>query len=263
MNLKDFTKQLLLYSGKSISETTEIIHLERFIEKFKPKPVGVNLIRIGGDGDGAYLLPDDFLGISTCFSPGVDIKSTFEEELANRYGINSFMVDYSVSKPSVENKLLNFDKRFLGNKNDDKYIRLEEWVNNNAKDNTELILQMDIEGAEYEVIIDTPSEIFKKFRIMAIEFHFLDMIFNKSAFRVVEAVFDKICSDFTVAHIHPNNSRPIFYKSNIAIPELLEFTFLRNDRVKMSSEKLTFPHELDQPSVPRRPSRHLPKCWWS
>ena len=44
---------------------------------------------------------------------------------------------------------------------------------------------MDIEGAEYEVIIDTPSAIFKKFRIMAIEFHFLDTLFNKNAFKIV------------------------------------------------------------------------------
>jgi hypothetical protein len=97
---------------------------------------------------------------------------------------------------------------------------------------------------------------------MAIEFHFLDMMFNKNAFKMVEAVFDKLSSDFTVAHIHPNNSRPIINKNSIDIPELLEFTFLRNDRVELSLEKLKFPHALDEQCVPHRPSRHLPKCWW-
>ena len=82
---------------------------------------------------------------------------------------------------------------------------------------------MDIEGAEYGVIIDTPSEIFKKFRIMVIEFHSLDIIFSKNAFKMVEAVFDKLSNDFTVAHIHPNNSRPIINKGSIGIPELLEW----------------------------------------
>jgi len=263
MNLRDLLRQLFLTSGKSITDATDIKDLERFIEKFRPKPVGKNLIRIGGKGDGGYLLPDDLSGISACFSPGVDITSTFEEELAEKYGINSFMVDFSVEKPPIENKLFHFDKKFLGNKNDDKFIRLEDWVKNSFNDNSDLLLQMDIEGAEYEVIIDTPREVFKKFRIMAIEFHFLDIIFNKNAFKMVEAVFEKLSNDFTVAHIHPNNSRPIINKQLIDIPELLEFTFLRNDRVEHSVEKLKFPHALDEQCAPHRPPRHLPKCWWN
>ena len=97
---------------------------------------------------------------------------------------------------------------------------------------------------------------------MVIEFHFLDIIFSKNAFKMVEAVFDKLSNDFTVAHIHPNNSRPIINKGSIGIPELLEFTFLRNDRVLESNEKLNFPHALDEQCAPHRPSRHLPKCWW-
>jgi hypothetical protein len=89
------------------------------------------------------------------------------------------------------------------------------------------------------------------------------MIFNKNAFKMMEAVFDKLSSDFTVAHIHPNNSRPIINKNSIDIPELLEFTFLRNDRVIHSDKSLSFPHDLDEQCVPHRPSRHLPKCWWN
>jgi len=262
MNLRDLVRQLLLTSGKSITEATDVKDLEHFIEKFRPKSVGKRLIRVGGKGDGGYLLPDDLSHISACFSPGVDVTSSFEEELAERYSIKSFMADFSVDKPPIPNKLFHFDKKFLGNKNDKKFIRLEDWVKSNTIDNSDLILQMDIEGAEYEVIIDTPKDVFKKFRIMAIEFHSLDMIFNKNAFKMVEAVFEKLGSDFTVAHIHPNNSRPIISKNSIDIPELLEFTFLRNDRVEMSEEKLSFPHALDEQCAPHRPSRHLPKCWW-
>jgi hypothetical protein len=263
MNLRDLARQLFLSSGKSFAGATDIKDLERFIEKFRPRSIEKKFIRIGGKGDGAYLLPDDLSGISACFSPGVDITSTFEEELAERYDIKSYMVDFSVDKPPIENKLFHFDKKFLGNKNDEKFIRLEDWIKSNTNDNSDLILQMDIEGAEYEVIIDTPREVFKKFRIMAIEFHSLDMLFNKNAFKMVEAVFDRLSSDFTVVHIHPNNSRPIININSIDIPELLEFTFLRNDRVEMSDKKLRFPHELDEQCAPHRPSRHLPKCWWN
>ena len=108
MNLRDLVRQLLLTSGKSITEATDVKDLERFIEKFRPKSVGKKLIRIGGEGDGGYLLPDDFSHISACFSPGVDVSSTFEEDLADRYSIKSFMADFSVEKPPIDNKSVSY-----------------------------------------------------------------------------------------------------------------------------------------------------------
>jgi len=55
MNHIDLIRQLLLTSGKSITDATDIKDLERFIEKFRPKSVGKELIRMGGKGYGAYL----------------------------------------------------------------------------------------------------------------------------------------------------------------------------------------------------------------
>jgi len=211
MNHRDLVRQLFLTSGKSITDATEIKDLERFVEKFRPKSAGKELIRIGGKGDGAYLLPDDLFGISTCFSPGVDVSSRFEEELAEIYGIDSFMVDFSVNKPPIENKHFHFEKKFLGNKNDEKFIRLEDWVKNNINDNSDLILQMDIEGAEYEVIIDTPLEIFKKFRIMVIEFHSLDMLFNKNSLDMYNTKQDQLKEYFKIFY----NKKMMDHKNNL------------------------------------------------
>ena len=47
----------------------------------KPKASPFGLIRIGGNSDGAYLVPDDLQGISCCFSPGVSDRKSFEDEL--------------------------------------------------------------------------------------------------------------------------------------------------------------------------------------
>ena len=112
MNHRDLIRQLLLTFGKSTADATDIKDLERFIEKFRPKSVGKELIRMGGKGDGAYLLPDDLSGISACFSPGVDVSSTFEEELAENYGIDSFMVDFSVEKPQLKTHTFTLKKNF-------------------------------------------------------------------------------------------------------------------------------------------------------
>jgi FkbM family methyltransferase len=86
------------------------------------------------------------------------------------HGIECFLADYSVDKPAIDNSLFNFTKKYLGNKNDYQTIRLESWIKDNKSDD-EMLLQMDIEGAEYQVILDTPSETLRRFRILVIEFH--------------------------------------------------------------------------------------------
>ena len=51
------------------------------VEFLQPKPCPVPLVRIGGNRDGAYLVPDDLTGVSACFSPGVSNRKDFEDKL--------------------------------------------------------------------------------------------------------------------------------------------------------------------------------------
>ena len=91
------------------------------------------LIRLGGTEDGAYILPDDLKDIYACFSPGVSPYKSFEDELSLKYKIKSFLCDYSTDPSKLSTPLIKdfqfFDKKFLGNKNKDNYITLENWVN--------------------------------------------------------------------------------------------------------------------------------------
>ena len=65
------------------------------IDLLKPRKCPFKLIRIGGNKDGAYLIPDDLVGIESCFSPGVSDNKDFEDHLAKKYKIKSHMCDYS------------------------------------------------------------------------------------------------------------------------------------------------------------------------
>lgn len=117
---------------------------------------------------------------------------------------------------------------------------------------------MDIEGAEYAVIYDTPAEVLRKFRILAIEFHHLDLLVSRGGFDLIRFAFAKLLESFSVVHIHPNNGRkPIAY-GEFLIPPYMEFTFLRNDRIEhMAREvgndfKFSYPHKLDSPNSSKR-----------
>jgi len=45
-----------------------------------------------------------------------------------KLGIKSYLADYSVSSPPVFHPKIDFLKKFIGIVNNDKYIRIEDWI---------------------------------------------------------------------------------------------------------------------------------------
>ncbi|GAA9610701.1 hypothetical protein UBN99_13400 [Helicobacter pylori] len=54
--------------------------VEGFIKSLHPIKTEHELVRFGAKHDGGYLIPKDFKGIRTLFSPGVGNESAFEED---------------------------------------------------------------------------------------------------------------------------------------------------------------------------------------
>lgn len=241
--------------GISISSVVSREELQSLISRMRPVANPFALRRIGGESDGGYLLPDDLHGLEACFSPGVANTASFEMELA-RTGVHSFLVDFSVDGPPVSSDMLSFEKLFLGTRTDDlKYIRLEDWVSGKAPGQGDLVLQMDIEGAEWPVLLDTPDQLLERFRIMVIEFHNLDqMMVGSLGATVATAVLDKLERAFKIVHIHPNNAGGTFRHKGETIPRVLEVSFLRSDRFGKSDclIPVTLPHSLDRPNISGR-----------
>jgi hypothetical protein len=85
-------KNILLSRGYLLSTLASDNDVRKLLEKLAPHESDKQLIRIGGEDDGGYLVPDDLQGIEYCFSPGVGKTSKFEKDLSNR-GIHSFLAD--------------------------------------------------------------------------------------------------------------------------------------------------------------------------
>jgi hypothetical protein len=263
-NLRDVFGNYLLSKNIRISQTVSQSLLEDFFKKIHPINSGHPLVRLGGEDDGGYLVPDDLEGIGACFSPGVSDVANFELDFANR-GVKSYLADYSVESAPIQNEFIDFEKKFLGSEENDIFMTLDSWIQRKEPNKNDFILQMDIEGAEYDVIYDLHSEILKKFRILVIEFHRLDSIFDKTGFKLINLTFNKLLKDFEIVHIHPNNCRvPVVY-GGFEVPPLMEFTFLRKDRVVTKGKgepQLSYPHRLDRPCVKSIVDYPLPNCWW-
>lgn len=259
--LKKLTHQYLLRNGRAIVPTTSHQKLKEFFLMLSPLSTNKPLVRIGCQGDGGYLVPDDLDGINACFSPGVSNVADFELDLAKK-NIPCFLADYSVENAPTQHPLIHFDKKFLGLTNDEIYTTLDRWVEDKIPNGEEFILQMDIEGSEYDVLFDVSETTLKKFRIIIIEFHHLDRLLVQDSFEFINLIFKKITKYFDVVHSHPNNCEKPYIYGDFEIPPIMEITFLRTGRGQNKNKPLRFPHPLDMPNIQDRDDYPLPKCWY-
>lgn len=173
------------------------------------RPVGTqhDLIRLGSEGDGGYLVPDDLEGITACFSPGVFDNASFELDMATRYQVPCHMADYSVDRAPLENDLFDFEKKFVGTTVSDEFMDFTQWVADKTRDNPtgDLLLQIDIEGGEWDVLINADEVLLKRFRTIVIELHGLNRLFARGFLSLYRSIFAKLTQNHHVLHIHPNN----------------------------------------------------------
>ena len=248
----------------SMSVGVQASYLRSALKLIQPKPSPAQLVRIGGSGDGGYLVPDDLDGLVACFSPGVAESANFEVALADK-GVRSFMADYSVHSAPVSNNLFDFEKLYLGTHNEPgKFIRLDEWIAGKKQDRGDLLLQMDIEGNEWPILADVSAETLSRFRIIVLELHEMDnLLTNPLGIEIFRTVFKKLNDQFSVVHLHANNCCSALNYQGIQIPRVVEVTLIRNDRYQKSNQVFnsTIPHALDVPNVPGRKELNLTKDW--
>lgn len=233
------------------------------LKRLFPLSTNKELVRFGPAGDGGYLIPNDLSGIDVCFSPGVSFVSGFEKDCAN-LGMKVFLADGSVEGPADAHELFSFTKKFIGGTAREGFITLEDWVAASTEDKkSDLMMQIDIEGHEYEVFLAAPDALMRRFRIFVIEFHLLDELLNiwSDKYKQIIDVFDKILQTHSCVHIHPNNCCGSFRHRSIDIPRVMEFTFLRNDRISHATYQTSFPNPLDYDNT-SNPPLVLPKCWY-
>jgi hypothetical protein len=254
----------LLVRSDSPSDAVEI---EKAILPLVPQPCGHSLILVGGRRDGGYLIPEDLSGIEACFSPGVYNFKNFEDELALRFGIKSFMCDYSSDPTSLLTPLMDgmqfFEKKWLDVKAGAQSIDIDDWVRSASSSGADLLLQMDIEGAEYRNILHASTETLSRFRIISVELHGLHLLGEYGFLQGIFApTIRKLASLFTCVHAHANNSCGVTELGpGIEVPDVLEVTFLRHDRVKSTGSRPILPNPLDVLNTPDNPPLHLTGLW--
>lgn len=229
----------------SLEVTTSSDEIVRFFSDLHPRKTQYPLMRLGS-GDGGYLIPNDLEGVHVCISPGFGNLYEFERELIKK-NIKSIIIDPEVHHLGAD--LISVPQWLATVTNQlHQKISLKDLIEFYVPTDSEMILQMDIEGDEWLILESLPIEVLSRFRIAVIEFHSLHLVrFPWFYKRIHEPVMKRMLELFTISHFHVNNGSGTWsLGGTLEYPGTVEITFHRKDRVTRPTSKAILPHVLDE-----------------
>ena len=141
------------------------------------KVVGKNRILLGKKDNGCYVLLDDFKDIKYAYSFGISFMIQFDDELAKR-DIDVYMYDHTINGLPYNRTKFHWQKKGLTGKGGIKnnLNTLENYIiENGHKDEKNMILKIDTEGAEWDALIDISEEVLNQFKYILMELHFYNL----------------------------------------------------------------------------------------
>ena len=250
-------RQILSRFALRGSRLVSSAEFRKVVSWLSPVEAGHQLIRLGGDGDGGYLVPDDIEGIVACLSPGTDDRVSFERFFLDR-DVPCYLADASLAvSPFQGNPLISFSSCFIGGSSGGDFLSLGDWVAAaSVPGSGDLVMQMDIEGWEYQALLGCPDALLRRCRILVVEFHDFHRCLELYRFRdVLSPLVSKLARIFDPVHIHANNAGFAFGYAGLECPASFELTLHRCDRrlAPVRSVVTALPHLLDRPNCPDRP----------
>jgi hypothetical protein len=227
----------------SVTRASHSADQRRILQKLRAAPSTFRFTRIGGNSDGGYVVPHLDTPPSFCISPGVGPVSDLEAQF-DSLGVPVLMLDASVDGPARPMDKAIFLKKFLGPVSAENYITLDDCMtivdsHFGKQECKNGLLQMDIEGAEYDCLLGCPSTTLQRFNVILLELHHLDKYLLSSACCTLEAVIEKLRADFEIVHLHANNCCGVFNVGGVDVPRVMEMTLVRKDFIKETGDEVT------------------------
>lgn len=216
---------------------------EQYIQKIKNLLIPFefkDLKRYGGNYDGGYILSESLTNDSNLvYSYGVgpsDAWITFDKHMSD-LGKKIFLYDASIKELWDKRESFIFKSEYVNSKN-----ILEHIKQNNHQNEYNMILKMDIEGCEFDTLINCDESLFSHFNQLSIEVH--DVLnSNAESARLTNTgsygsrinnkilLFEKLNKYYNLVHIHGNNNSP---SKAHGICDVLELSYIRKDRFEIN-----------------------------
>lgn len=211
---------------------------------------GREFVRIGRNNDGGYIMVDDFSERQVAYSFGIRDDVSWDKAMAER-GIPVYMYDPTIAALPEEHPLFHFSARGVcgEGETDSDYATLKDFLEANGhSEHTDIVLKMDVEGAEWESLLAFPNELLPNISQMVFELHNLGLQGGPGRDGVyMLAVLEKLRKHHEPVHIHINNNSRVRYLGGYPVPDALEITYVRRADHSFAPCARTFPTAIDQP----------------
>jgi hypothetical protein len=203
-------------------------HLKRVnqvLNLIQPQPTDLTLAyRFGSRNDGGYVLVNDLTNSDFLISMGIADDVNFEIDLS-RLISGCHLYDDSIEKLPmyVENSVF-FKERIGGYGN----TSITDAINK-VDPKLDLLLKIDIEGSEWEALVNLEPKELDKFRQIVVEYHWLEKILNDDDYPKILEVLEKMNQSHFVLNSHPNNNGDVLNIENILLPSVIEVSYLRKN----------------------------------
>lgn len=250
--LNQLGDQLIDFSGPVTGPADE--RLREAVRLVRPMTgEGLRLLRVGGDHDGGYVMADDF-AVSGAVSIGVGPDVSWDVDVAGR-GIPVALFDPTVRRLPTPVPGGRFHRVGVsGLDRTQEYRPLPELVRMAGfAGRTDLLLKVDVEGAEWSALAAlTPADL-APYRQMAFELHGLSDLADPDRARQVLDGLALLAEGHVPIHVHANNYDDLVRFDRAWFPNAIEVSYVRRDLLPDPVPSTSIASPLDRPCDPRVP----------
>jgi hypothetical protein len=209
-------------------------------------------MRLGEPYDGGYLVCPS-RDLAGAISLGINGRDGFGAALSQKYAVpvhqyDCFNTKVPAKPPGADcsfNAVCVADK---AGQDPARFLPLSAIVQRAPEGN--LLLKMDVEGAEWGALANAPPATLARFEQIAFEVHFLH---DTTRYAQFATVMDKLLQDFVVVHNHGNNCCGSVKMGQFAIPKVFELTMVRRSAAQTTPCVSTRLNAQDAKNVMQNP----------
>lgn len=213
---------------------------------------GARKLRVGGSGDGGYVMLDDFAGVTAAYSLGINDDVSWDLDIAKR-SIEVFQYDHTIEALPARHKLFHWFKVGIAAEPRAGFDSLPNLIKANGHAAAgNLILKCDIEGTEWDMFAAMRAEDLARFSQIVVEFHGFHFLVDPAFAKRARAAIANLTRQHRLIHVHANNNSALSIIGGVPIAASMEMSFVRVAGKRFVRSQETFPTPLDEPCYPHR-----------
>lgn len=216
------------YKNTDLTESSRFVRLRELYGLFPMYKVAkFNVKRLGRRGDGGYIMLDDFDNHKIAYSFGISDDVSWDKDAIANGVSDIYMYDHTIDGLPEDDKGFHWQKTGITGiyaESMPELRTLKQLLEDNKHiEKTGMLLKMDVEGAEWDVLGNSDSNILNKFSQIVLELHDMN---KKENHEIIVKALKNLNKTHALINMHGNNWQGYEIGDGFSMPDALEVTYL-------------------------------------